>query len=143
MDKREFDDDLTNIWFKIGIVFGALLILAVVLFIFWGEKIAFGGVECGFYKFIHMYCPGCGGTRAFYHLMHGHIFTSFIMNPFVIYTIVDYIIFMINTILVKTTKKLGFAGFPVTGTIYAGIIILFGQWIVRNIFFLGFHITCL
>ena len=27
------------------------------------------------------YCPGCGGTRAAIHLVHGHLFRSFFYHP--------------------------------------------------------------
>lgn len=143
MQKREFKDDLTDTWFKLGIVFGVMILGIIPVFLIFGDFLAFGGAECTFHKLVHLYCPGCGGTRSVYYLVHGHFFKSFLMNPFVPFTFVDYLVFMINTILVKKTKKLGFAGFPVTGTIYAGIGILLGQWIIRNIIYVAFKITCL
>ena len=120
----------------------AALTAAIFIWIFgdaWLERMP----NCVFESVTGLYCPGCGGTRSVYYLVHGHFFKSFLMNPFVPFTFVDYLVFMINTILVKKTKKLGFAGFPVTGTIYAGIGILLGQWIIRNIIYVAFKITCL
>lgn len=141
--KREFKDDITDTWFKLGIVFGILSVLVIIVFWLFGDFLAFGGMRCAFVTLLHIYCPGCGGTRSFYHLVHGHLIKSILCNPFVPYTYADYIVFMINTILVKKTKKLGFPGFPVTVTIYVGIGILVAQWIIRNILFLAFKITCL
>lgn len=140
---RMFSDDLTDTWFKLGIVFGVFVLISIPLFYMFGEYLAHGGIRCGFYHVTHLYCPGCGGTRSYYYLVHGYLFKSFIFNPFVPYTIADYIFFMVNAILVKNTKKAGFAGFPVTGTIYAGIGILLGQWVIRNILLVFFKITCL
>lgn len=143
MKHRLFKDDLTDTWFKLGIVFGILSIAAVVLFFIFGRYLVDGGINCAIYTIFHIYCPGCGGTRSFYHMIHGHFIKSILMNPFVPYTYADYLIFMVNTILVKTTKKLGFQGFPVTATILAGVGLLLVQWVIRNILLLAFHITCL
>ncbi len=143
MSKRLFKDDLTNTWFYLGIVFGLLSIVAVTVFIFFGDKLSYGGITCAVYKMIHIYCPGCGGTRSFNHMIHGHIIQSILCNPFVPYTYAVYPVFMINTILVKTTKKLGFTGFPVTVLILTGVGLLLAQWVIRNVLLLAFNITCL
>lgn len=141
--KRVFKDDLTDIWFKLGIVFGASLAVFIILFLLFGDVISFGPIKCGFQKVTHLYCPGCGGTRAFYYLLHGRFLQSIISNPFVFYLIADYLLFMINTILVKKTHKVGFTGFPVTITIYVGIGILLVQCVIRNIIYMRWGITCL
>ena len=143
MNKRVFKDELTDTWFKLGIAFGIVSLLLVPLFYIFEKFLTSGGINCAVFALLHVYCPGCGGTRSFNHLVHLRIFKSFLCNPFVTYTYIDYLVFMVNTILVKTTKKLGFTGFPVTMTIYAGIAVLFGQWIIRNILYLVFHITCI
>jgi hypothetical protein len=50
----------------------------------------FNPVESGFYppcvfhKFTGLYCPGCGATRALYHLVHGHPEAAFAMNPLLV-----------------------------------------------------------
>ena len=143
MNKRHFDDDLTNTWFVLGIIFGLISVVAITVFIFFGDYLAYGGVECAVFKMIHIYCPGCGGTRSFNHMIHGHLIQSFLCNPFVPGTYAVYPVFMVNTLLVKTTKKLGFKGFPVTVLILTGVGLLIAQWIVRNVLFLAFKITCL
>lgn len=140
---RNFKDDLTQTWFVLGIVFGAFLVVGTILMYIFGDQIAFGGKRCAFLLVTHLYCPGCGGTRSFYYLIHGKIFKSVIFNPFVPYTIAAYFVFMINTILVKTTKKAGFVGYPSSVTIYVGVGILILQCIVRNILLAAFNITCL
>lgn len=143
MITRDFKDDLTDTWFKLGIVFGIIIIILIPVFLIFGDLLINGGIDCFFLKVTHLYCPGCGGTRSVYYLIHGHILKSILFHPFVPYTFADYLVFMINTILVKKTKKLGFEGFPVTITIYAGIVILLGQWIVRNFIYVIWGVTCL
>ena len=140
---RQFKDELTDTWFKLGIAFGIILLAAMISFYIWGEKIAFGDVKCAFYTVVHLYCPGCGGTRAAYYLFHGRIIKSFLFNPFVPYTLAAYFVFMINTILVKTTKKAGFTRYPASITIYVGVGLLIVQCIVRNILLAVCGITCL
>jgi amino acid transporter len=39
---------------------------------------------CIFHKFTGLYCPGCGSTRALYHLVHGHPAAAFAMNPLLV-----------------------------------------------------------
>ena len=41
---------------------------------------------CRLYYFFGLMCPGCGGTRSVEALLHGDIFTSLRLNPFVIFT---------------------------------------------------------
>lgn len=39
------------------------------------------GVPCAVHDIFHIYCPGCGGTRAFFELLHGRILRSLYYNP--------------------------------------------------------------
>lgn len=32
--------------------------------------------QCSFYNLLKIHCPGCGGTRALWYLLHGEIITS-------------------------------------------------------------------
>jgi len=38
---------------------------------------------CPFYAFTHLLCPGCGGTRALYHLLHLHFSEALRLNALV------------------------------------------------------------
>lgn len=53
-----------------------LLCLVVFLFLF----IYYVPYECPFQKWLHIACPGCGLTRAFIAILHGHFFTSLQYN---------------------------------------------------------------
>lgn len=141
--KREFKDELTDTWFVLGIVFGAFLVVGTLFMYLFGDKIAFQGRQCAFLTITHLYCPGCGGTRSFYYFLHGKFIKSVMFNPFVPYTLAAYFVFMINTILVKTTKKAGFTRYPASITIYVGVGLLIVQCIVRNILLAVCGITCL
>ena len=43
---------------------------------------------CPLHAYTGYYCPGCGGTRATFALLHGHLIRSFVLHPFVPYTAV-------------------------------------------------------
>ena len=40
--------------------------------------------KCLFHEWTGLYCPGCGGTRALYALLHGDLKTSLHDNPLLI-----------------------------------------------------------
>lgn len=140
---REFKDDSTDAWYMVGKVFIIIFALMTIAFLLWGQQLAYGKMGCAVYNLLHVYCPGCGCTRAANFLVHLHPVKSFLANPFVIVSFTMYCIFMINTFLCRHTKKIGFTGFPVTKLVYADLILLCAQCVIRNILYLGFHITVL
>lgn len=44
-----------------------------------------GGIPCLFHLLTGLYCPGCGGTRAVWYLLHGQILKSVQYHPLVLY----------------------------------------------------------
>ncbi len=52
-------------------IFTTLLIVALV-----GVMFAFS-LPCPFRALLHIYCPGCGMTRAYFSLLHGNIRQAF------------------------------------------------------------------
>lgn len=88
---------------------------------------------CYFRMWTGMYCPGCGGTRAFKYLIHGHLIKSFIYHPFVIYfTLVGLFFYISQTIrfITKGAIRGLHLGKPL---IWVGIGIIVINWIVKNI----------
>lgn len=63
----------------------------------WLEVIKKSG--CSFRDRFHLYCPGCGGTRAFEALLKLHIKESLHYNPLVILLLLDLFIVSILKIL--------------------------------------------
>lgn len=45
-------------------------------------------LPCIFHAVTGLYCPGCGGTRSFLFLLHGHPLKSILYHPFVLYAAV-------------------------------------------------------
>lgn len=74
----------------------AVLMIVWLYFSFDAAKYSFFP-SCLFYKYTHLYCPGCGSQRCLSALLHGHIVKAIFYNallvlslPFVLYSAVVY-----------------------------------------------------
>lgn len=96
---------------------------------------------CGFYTHLHLYCPGCGGTRAVKYMLHGNILYSLWCHPFVLYSFVLMVYFTVRysiyLISKKRIKKWNFKYMY----IYIDVGLLLGQWIIKNILLYFYNIT--
>lgn len=80
-------------------------------------KVGMGGISCTFYNYSGLYCPGCGGQRAFKAMLHGDFYTAmhsnvliFVLAPVLLYC---YII-LVETYWIKNSiwsSKLQFPSF--------------------------------
>ena len=102
------------------------------------------GVPCTFRTVTGFYCPGCGGTHAVCALAVGHLWESVLYHPFVPYTAVCFLVFIVwNTIATAISRrnqrlfskkgdgKVIFFHFHIA-YVYVGLAILFLQWIIKN-----------
>lgn len=64
--------------YKILLAVVALAITAYYFFINPAKTLF--GFQCLFYRTIGLYCPGCGGQRAFHALLHGNFQQAFDFN---------------------------------------------------------------
>ena len=78
--------------------------------------------SCPFYELLHLYCPGCGSTRATYCLLHGDLNGVWHYNPFYLPTLV----FAASLFFLHK-----WAGKPVIVRTYIVLLVLF--WICRNL----------
>jgi Protein of unknown function (DUF2752) len=62
-------------YYKLILAVVALAITAYYFFI--NPSTTTLGFQCLFYKTTGLYCPGCGGQRAFHHLLHGDFASAF------------------------------------------------------------------
>jgi len=134
--KREFPDALTKSWYQVGMVMTALLIIAAVVFLIWGDKLVNGEPVCMWYRLTGLCCFGCGGTRAFYYLVHGNLVDSFLANPVVLYAVTVVVTFMGNTWLYIHTNKIGIRKFPITVLVISSLAVLLVNCVIRNILLL-------
>ena len=59
---------------------------------------------CMIHAMTGYYCPGCGGTRATYALLHGKIITSLYYHPIVVYGVVVGGWFMISQTIERISR---------------------------------------
>ena len=96
--------------------------------------------DCIFWKWLGVYCPGCGGTRAVIALVHGDILLSAWYHPLVIYAVVLYAIYMLTHTLEKLhipfVKGMRFRGWY----LYGALVIIGVNCILKNVLKFGFGI---
>ena len=133
--------DLYNeAFYKIGKYFMAVAAAAAIFIWIFNDGWMTAVPDCIFETVTGIYCPGCGGTRAFIALCRGHIIRSFIYHPFVPYFFVVYIIFMVRMFLMKHYHIGNVKGRRVLLSIYCGIGLIVMQWIIKLILLIKYGI---
>lgn len=97
-------------------------------------------VTCPVHAFLHLYCPVCGGTRAFWLLLSGDVLRSLVYNPTTLCLIVAvlyYEVYAVASLVTKNTAYIGKARlFPlfivlavcVIYCVVRNILLVFGIW---------------
>ncbi len=90
-------------------------------------------LPCWFNLLTGYLCPGCGGTRSFFLLMHGDIISSFKYNAFVptmvIFAIISYIRLFLKVVLEKNITV-----FPKDDRfVYIPLVLFLIYFVLRNI----------
>ena len=106
-------------------------------------KIYFFSIPCQIHDVLHLYCPGCGGTRAVRALLNFDISRSFLCNPFVLYLIVVFFYYYICMIIDFITKNRYLLFRFKLSTLYLGLVIFLGNCIIRNILAVYYNIDYL
>lgn len=116
-----------------------LPILGGIVFLnFYGNQNSFP-IQCIFHSITGLWCPGCGGQRAFSLLLHGHILESLRYNivlPIVLYFAIIGYYSMIGNLFLKEpfSQKLSFSSRATRNF----LIFLVIYSILRNIPFVPF-----
>lgn len=121
----------TEIFYKIGKT-AFLPLLAGMFFFGRIRETQLGRLpQCVFRSITGLYCPGCGGTRAFYHFANGNWAVSWQYHPVVLYAAVCYVIFMTaGLVRGEAGRRRGSAVKP-EYLCYFGIVLILGQWILK------------
>jgi len=126
-----FGLNLDRRMFVYGLVFGLPGLTLILIYTYFSPVI--GPASCRFLEITGYYCPGCGCTRAVRAFFRGHIFFSLLYNPVVVYCMVMYILYegshLLEILHVPHIKGMKFRYWY----IYAGIWLLLGNWIIKNI----------
>lgn len=92
-------------------------------------------LPCLFHDLLHLYCPGCGGTRAFLALLKGNYVRAIQYNPFFCYLTGIYLWYLIQEGIWMADKreKLGIHRFQFQiWIVWLGLAIFFGYFLIRN-----------
>ncbi|MCM1309245.1 MAG: DUF2752 domain-containing protein [Butyrivibrio sp.] len=121
-------------------VLGLFLLPFLVLCLFGAKHAGLIPGFCVFRALTGIYCPGCGGTRAFRLLFRGNIAKSFVYHPLVVYgTLLGAVFYISQTLrLISRGKIRGLhitAAYPIAG----GALLLL-NWIVKNMLLLIWRI---
>ena len=92
------------------LVYGIAIILPILIVIyfysFYHNQTPFT-IKCMFHSVTGLWCPGCGGQRAFSLLLHGHILQSLrynIMLPFALF-LCGYVYYILIEVWILGNKK--------------------------------------
>lgn len=96
-----------------------------------------GEIPCIFHEWTGLYCPGCGGTRAVKALLRGEVLVSFFYHPLVLYCAVIAVWFAISYFLYWRTGNPKYRLFLDAKFIYAGVVIIIVNFLIKNYFLIA------
>jgi Protein of unknown function (DUF2752) len=91
--------------------------------------------QCPVFRYLHMYCPGCGATRALAALLHGRFIDALHYNAFVVFLLPPVLYVLLKT-YVRTLRGESFVWAEISpaainGVLLAGFLFI----ILRNTMF--------
>lgn len=90
------------------------------------------GFPCLFQVTTGLYCPGCGGTRATFFLLHGELMKSLQYHPLVPYMALVAVLELGSYALSRIFKKPGIFVERYAMFTYIGIGIVVVNWMFKN-----------
>lgn len=120
------------------LVFGLILSL-----LFFGGVVRIPEYPCLFKLLTHLYCPGCGGTRALQYMLTGHFLKSLMANPSVIYCSVLFLWYYLGTAVTLITGGRVRIFHPSLWMLVVFLCLFAGFFILRNVFLVFLHVDML
>ncbi|MBR6708326.1 MAG: DUF2752 domain-containing protein [Clostridia bacterium] len=101
------------------------------------ERYPFLSFGCVMSRVLHLYCPGCGGTRAVGALLRGDILTSLRCHPVVLWICMICVVQFVRMLTALLRRDPDRAAFP--NWCWIGmIVLLIGVFVVRNLLMICF-----
>lgn len=98
---------------------------------------------CGIHELFKVYCPGCGGTRAAFALLQGHVLQSLFYNPAVLLGILLILYYELG-VIVTLIRKNGKCYFhKKAGLIYGYLFIVIFFTVIRDWLLVGYQLDML
>ncbi|MBE6597782.1 MAG: DUF2752 domain-containing protein [Ruminococcaceae bacterium] len=121
------------------IIYGAIIICVYVL----SERYGLSElVKCPSIRFLGIYCPFCGGTRALSSLLKFDLLASLYYNPALLPSIIAFAFYDIRAFIYLKKGKTEFK--YLHKTVWIPLLsLLIISWIAKNILLLGFGINIL
>lgn len=119
-------------WLIFGIINGVLLFVLLVFPFYWDYIMELPFNKCSMLEYLHLYCPACGGTRAFHAMLRLDILSALKYNPIVPLGVALFIIYeigMLKYLILKKERHI----FVKPWMIYAILIFWAVYFIIRNI----------
>ncbi len=143
MDKKKPASIETTLYITGWCLIGLFLMISLFLSIT-GFPIRNYLLPCIFHSVTGYYCPGCGGTRSSFYLLHGHFIRSFLYHPFVIYVAVLGLWFMLSQSIERISRHRIRIGMKYRDIyLWIAIVIVAVNFIVKNLFLLVWGIDLL
>lgn len=101
--------------------------------------------RCYFSRELHLYCPGCGGTRAMLALFDFDVVRSFLSNPMPVYAVIlcvrMWVALLHNTLLIKEESRVWRVLY--NWEAWGILVVIVGNFILRNVLLVLFHLDYL
>ena len=124
------DQDLDHLLYPALLIGCALVAAGVLIYVRWFSHIPVAG--CWVYEELHLYCPGCGCTRAFAALLQGDVLRSLRYNPGVAYFALGTVVYLLTQTVQRLTGwRCGVRFRPIY--LHLGFGILVGNALVWNL----------
>jgi len=125
-------------------VYPAVWIAAAILlvfYLFWRYILGAPALPaCWFASRWHIYCPACGGTRALIALSRGRLISSLVYHPAVLYVFGSAALYVLSQSIWRMRGRRGWVLHYRSGWLVSVLILLLGNWLIRNILWLCFQI---
>lgn len=136
---KKMDKEYEIMYYAAWIVLG-ILIACMIFFNIKGSEILDANYQCNFLKTTGFYCPGCGGTRAFYFFSHFNFVKSVYYNFLVPYGFIVIALYAVNGFLFRRIPRMSFLLNPFFLLCSGGVLVLV-RMIMTNVIMLitGIH----